>query len=130
MEKGHFYLAQDTLPDDHPGKLGLEWAVAMDKPAFVGKVSLQRMAELPLERRFVGLEFDRAPQRGVPLYAGDRVVGRVTSCGRSEVLGREIGLGWLRAVDGVFPETLRADDVPARVVPRPFYDPEGARLRG
>jgi sarcosine oxidase subunit alpha len=130
MEKGHFYLAQDTLPDDHPAKLGLDWAVAMDKPAFVGKASLQRMAELPLERRFVGLEFDRAPQRGVPLYVGDRVVGRVTSCGRSEALDREIGLGWLRAVDGVFPEALRADDVPARVVPRPFYDPEGARLRG
>ncbi|GIV00641.1 MAG: hypothetical protein KatS3mg014_2256 [Actinomycetota bacterium] len=47
LEKGHVYLGQDTLPDDHPGKLDLWWAVAMDKPAFVGKVALQRMAALP-----------------------------------------------------------------------------------
>jgi len=129
LEKGHVYLGQDTLPDDHPGKLGLGWAVAMDKPAFVGKVSLERMSSFPLERKLVGLEFEGEPQRGVPLYLGDRVVGRVTSCARSEALGREIGLGWLRAVDGGFPSSLRAGDVPARVVPRPFYDPEGARLR-
>jgi sarcosine oxidase subunit alpha len=129
LEKGHPYLGQDTLPDDHPGKLGLGWAVAMDKPGFVGKVSLERMSSLPLERKLVGLEFDGEPQRGVPLYADDRVVGRVTSCARSPALGREIGLGWLRAVDGRFPSDLRADGVIARVAHRVFYDPEGARLR-
>jgi sarcosine oxidase subunit alpha len=129
LEKGHPYLGQDTLPDDHPTKLGLGWAVAMDKPAFVGKVSLQRMASLPLERMLVGLEFDGAPRRGVPLEVDGRVVGRVTSCARSPALGREIGLGWLRATDGVFPTVLRAGGVSARVVPRPFYDPRGERLR-
>ncbi|HEY6567339.1 MAG TPA: 2Fe-2S iron-sulfur cluster-binding protein, partial [Actinomycetota bacterium] len=33
LEKGHIYLGQDTLPDDTPAKLGMSWAVAMDKPA-------------------------------------------------------------------------------------------------
>ena len=130
MEKGHFFLAQDTLPDDHPAKLGLNWAVDMNKPSFVGKVALERMAEIPVERKLIGLEFDSLPRRGVPLYAGDRIVGRVTSCAFSGVLGKAIGLGWLRAVAGEFPSVLRADDRTARVVPRPFYDPEGARLRG
>jgi sarcosine oxidase subunit alpha len=130
MEKGHFYLGQDTLPDDHPAKLGLSWAVAMDKPSFIGKVALERMAEIPVERKFVGLAFEGAvPGRGVPLYAGDRIVGRVTSCAESRVLQRAIGLGWLRAVDGEFPSVLRAEERTARVVPTPFYDPEGARLR-
>jgi len=129
LEKGHPYLGQDTLPDDTPAKLGLGWAVAMDKPAFVGKVSLERMSTLPLERKLVGLEFDGMPRRGVPLRLHDRVVGRVTSCARSQVLGREIGLGWLRTTDGGFPTILRADGVSARVVPRPFYDPKGERLR-
>jgi sarcosine oxidase subunit alpha len=130
MEKGHFYLGQDTLPDDHPAKLGLSWAIAMDKPSFIGKVALERMAEIPIERRFVGLAFEGAvPGRGVPLYAGDRIVGRVTSCAESRVLQRAIGLGWLRAVDGEFPSALRAEGRPAKVVPIPFYDPEGARLR-
>ncbi len=129
LEKGHVYLGQDTLPDDHPGKLGLDFAVAMDKPSFIGKVALERMAELRLERKLVGLAFDAAPQRGVPLSAGHRIVGRVTSCAHSEALGRPIGLGWLRAEGGEFPSELLAGDVPATVVPTPFYDPEGARLR-
>lgn len=129
LEKGHLYLGQDTLPDDHPGKLGLTWAVAMDKPSFVGKVALERMSALPLARKLVGLRFDAPPQRGVPLTLDGRVVGRVTSCALSPSLGYPIGLGWLRAVDGVFPERLRAGDTDARVVPTPFYDPEGARVR-
>jgi glycine cleavage system aminomethyltransferase T len=84
---------------------------------------------LPLERRLVGLAFDGEPRRGVPLAADGRIVGRVTSCGTSPVLGRAIGLGWLRAVDGVFPDRLAAGPVAASVVEPPFYDPEGARLR-
>jgi sarcosine oxidase subunit alpha len=129
MEKGHFYLAQDTLPDDHPTKLGLDWAVAMDKGDFIGRSSLERMAALPLERKLVGLRFDSEPQRGVPLMTGDRIVGRVTSCGHSPVLGFGVGLGWLQAHDGVFPTELTANGVACRVVSTPFYDPEGAKLR-
>ena len=129
LEKGHIYLGQDTLPDDHPGKLGLGWAVAMDKPAFVGKASLERMAALPLERRLVGLRFDGTPQRGAPLAVDGRIVGRVTSCTVSAALGEAIGLGWIRAVDGAFPPVLASGDLRATVAPTPFYDPEGVRLR-
>jgi sarcosine oxidase subunit alpha len=129
LEKGHFYLGQDTLPDDHPWKLGLGWAVAMGKGEFVGRTALERMRALPLERKLVGLSFDSPPQRGVPLTAEGRIVGRVTSCARSPALERYVGLGWARAIDGRFPETLRAGAAVATVVPRPFYDPEGARLR-
>jgi sarcosine oxidase, subunit alpha len=130
LEKGHIYLGQDTLPDDHPWKLGLGWAVAMDKGEFVGRTALQRMRALPLERTLVGLAFDGEPQRGVPLAVDGRIVGRVTSRGTSPVLGRSIGLGWVRAIDGVFPERLAAGPTTATVVGLPFYDPEGARLRG
>ncbi|HET9724396.1 MAG TPA: 2Fe-2S iron-sulfur cluster-binding protein [Actinomycetota bacterium] len=129
LEKGHPFLAQDTLPDDHPTKLGLDWAVDMTKPAFVGKVALERMAAFPLERKLVGFRFDDRPQRGAPVYASARVAGRVTSCAVSPALGFPIGLGWLRTVDGAFPERVQAGGVMATVVPRPFYDPEGARIR-
>ena len=98
LEKGHIYLGQDTLPDDTPAKLGMSWAVAMDKPAFVGKVALERMASLPAERRMVGLRFDEvrgdvSDLRGVPLAVGDRIVGRVTSAEASPAVGGDIGLG-------------------------------------
>jgi sarcosine oxidase, subunit alpha len=129
LEKGHIYLGQDTLPDDHPEKLNLGWTVATDKPAFVGKVALERMAAFPRDRGLVGLRFDAEPQRGAPLYAEERIVGRITSCARSEALQAWIGLGWVRAVDGELPSALRSGEVGATVVPTPFYDPEGARLR-
>jgi sarcosine oxidase, subunit alpha len=135
LEKGHLYLGQDTLPDDTPAKLGMSWAVAMDKPSFVGKVALQRMAALPLERKLVGLRFDRAggevaDLRGMPLASAGAVVGRVTSAERSPAVGADIGLGWIRALDGEFPSELDANGATASVVPKPFYDPEGVRLRG
>ncbi|MGZ5306580.1 MAG: 2Fe-2S iron-sulfur cluster-binding protein [Actinomycetota bacterium] len=139
LEKGHIYLGQDTLPDDTPAKLRMAWAVAMDKEWFVGKRALERIAELPLSRTSVGLEFDRPPEnaaelRGAPLLVGGHVVGRITSAERSIVLDRAIGLGWIRASsEGGFPTALDVagdGDVRARAVPTPFYDPAGERLRG
>ena len=129
LEKGHIYLGQDTLPDDHPAKLGLGWAVASEKPAFVGKAALERMDALPLERRLVGLRFDGSPLRGAPLTADGRIVGRITSCADSVAVGAAIGLGWIRAVDGAFPSSLRSGAVLATVASTPFWDPEGVRLR-
>ena len=92
LEKGHVYLGQDTLPDDHPAKLGLGWAVAGGS-GFAGEAALLRMDALPLERRLVGLRFDGRPLRGSPLETDGRVVGRVTSCADSAAAGGPIGLG-------------------------------------
>jgi aminomethyltransferase len=100
---------------------------------FAASLALERLAETPPDRRLVGLAFDRggADLRGVPLRSGGRIVGRVTSAGRSPTLGRSIGLGWIRRdPGGDVPGALRADHVTARVVPTPFLDPDGERLRG
>jgi sarcosine oxidase subunit alpha len=132
LEKGHVYVGQDTMPDDTPAKLGLEWAVHPAK-RFAAARALERLSGLPLERKLVGLEFEGggAELRGVPLRAGGRIVGRVTSAARSPILDRSIGLGWIRTgPKGRFADELRADRVAARVAPTPFYDPEGTRLRG
>jgi sarcosine oxidase subunit alpha len=132
LEKGHLYVGQDTLLDDTPAKLGLDWAVHPGE-RFTGTRALERLAGVPLERKLVGLEFDRggAELRGVPLRVDGRIAGRVTSAARSPVLDRTIGLGWIRRTpDAGFPDELRADRVAARVVPTPFYDPEGTRLHG
>jgi len=130
LEKGHLYVGQDTLPDDTPAKLGLEWAVHHGK-RFAGARALERLSGLPLERKLVGLEFEGggAELRGVPLKADGRIAGRVTSAARSPILDRSIGLGWIRSgPDGRFPDELRADRIGARVTPTPFYDPAGERL--
>ena len=131
LEKGHQYVGQDTMLDDTPAKLGLEWAVHPGK-RFAATRALERLASLPLDRKLVGLEFEGggAELRGVPLRAGAAIIGRVTSAARSPILERSIGLGWIRRnAEGEFPGELRADRIGARVVPTPFYDPEGARFR-
>ena len=48
LEKGHIYLGQDTLPDDHPVEAGpgLD-AWRWTSPRSSGKVALERMAGLP-----------------------------------------------------------------------------------
>ena len=135
LEKGHLYLGQDTLPDDTPAKLGLSWAVAMDKDRFIGKRALQRMSALPPHRKLVGLRFDGvtgtvADLRGVPLTVDGGVIGRITSAERSPAVEADIGLGWIRAIDGIFPSTLGANGATATVVSTPFYDPAGERTRG
>jgi sarcosine oxidase, subunit alpha len=136
LEKGHVYLGQDTMPDDTPAKLGMGWGVDMSKPWFVGKRALERLGELPMARRHVGLEFSGGPEatadlRGEPLIAGDVVVGRVTSAERSIALDRAIGLGWVRALDGGFPDRLRTGSgATASVATTPFYDPDGRKMRG
>jgi len=138
LEKGHIFIGQDTMPDSTPAKLGMDWAVASSKPAFLGKRALERMAEQPIEQRLVGIAFERgapAPEPGAPLFVGERIAGRLTSCMDSVTEGRAIGLAWSYAEGGAFPTAFEARltsgaRVRGSVVPTPFYDPEGVKLRG
>jgi sarcosine oxidase subunit alpha len=137
LEKGHIYIGQDTMPDSTPAKLGMDWAVASSKSAFLGKRALERMAEHPIERRLVGIAFERgtpAPEPGAPLFDGERIAGRLTSCVDSVTEGRAIGLAWSYAEAGAFSTAFEARlssgaRVRGSVVPTPFYDPKGVKLR-
>src|SRR5678815_4544680 len=50
LEKGHILIGQDTDFDTTPSKVGLDFAVKMNKPDFIGRTALQRIASLPRER--------------------------------------------------------------------------------
>jgi glycine cleavage system aminomethyltransferase T len=62
-----------------------------------------------------------------------RPVGRLTSTRYSPTLQRSLGLAWLPAARSAVGERFlirwNGADVPAVVVPLPFYDPEGKRLK-
>jgi sarcosine oxidase subunit alpha len=128
LEKSHIIVGQDTDYDSTPRKLGMEWAVKLDKPWFVGKAALVRMAELPAARRLAPLIFeDGAPREGSPILCGGRQVGHLTSSGHSFVLGCGVGLGW---VDASEDGELNADGFRGKVVGPSPYDGQGTRLRG
>lgn len=131
LEKGHIIIGMDTEPDSTPRRLGMDWAVTMDKGDFVGRDALARTARLPVRKRLVGLSMDGAPPvDGTPLYVDDTITGYVTSAAWSPTLARSVMLAWIDTDDGAVPATVTIGGGTARHVPTPFYDPEGDRARG
>lgn len=130
LEKGHVVVGQDTDFDSTPRRLGLGGIVRLEKPDFVGRRAVQRTNAVPLDRRLVGLEMtDRPPREGALIWSNGIYAGYVTSAAWSPTLKRAVMLGWVREVDGRSAGPLMIDGRPARVVPTPFYDPEGSRAR-
>jgi sarcosine oxidase subunit alpha len=136
LEKGHLIVGQDTDGLTTPYECGCAWAVKTDKPFFVGQRSLAIVAQRP-RQVLVGFEpgagAEQVAECHLVIEAGD-IAGRVTSIAWSPTLGKHIGLAMLRP-DLARPGaafTIRVTDgstVPARIVPTPFYDAEGRRLR-
>jgi sarcosine oxidase subunit alpha len=136
LEKGHLIIGQDTDALSNPLEAGLEWLVRFDKPFFVGREPLLRLREMGPRSRLVGfhmLDRDRVPDEGCQVVEGQRPVGRVTSARYSPTLERSLGLAWVPAVRSAVGERFlirwNDGDVPAIVVPLPFYDPSGQRLK-
>jgi glycine cleavage system aminomethyltransferase T len=130
LEKGHVIVGMDTELDTTPRRLGMDWAVRMEKPAFIGRASLERTAKLDDERRWFGLAMDgAAPPEGSPIRSIDNgeIIGNVTGSWTSPLLGKALMLGWQRRRP--FAERVEIDGREAQVTPTPFYDPEGLRAR-
>ncbi|HUG95673.1 MAG TPA: glycine cleavage T C-terminal barrel domain-containing protein [Pleomorphomonadaceae bacterium] len=128
LEKGHVIIGMDTELDTTPRRLGMDWAVDMDKPDFLGRDALARTASLPDQRRLVGLTMPgTAPTEGSPISSDGDIVGHVTSSFASPTLGQAVMLGWLKRAP--FPDRFEIDERLAAVTPPPFYDPEGQRAR-
>lgn len=128
LEKGHVIVGMDTELDSTPRRLGMDWAVRMEKPDFIGRSALARTARSPDHRRLVGLTMPgTAPIEGSPIWSDGDVVGHVTSSFTSPALGRAVMLGWLKRTP--FPDQVEIDGHPASVTDPPFYDSEGSRAR-
>ena len=138
-----------------PYEAGLGWAV-QPRPGrdFVGAGALAREADAPSEWAFAGLEVDwpqiekrfaavglpplvagRASREPVPIYAGGKQVGYVTSSTFSPILKKYIALATIRrevarpghSVKFELTVEFVRHTVPARVVKTPFFDPARKR---
>ena len=73
LEKGHVIVGMDTELDTTPRRIGMDWAVRMEKPAFIGRAALERTAKLDDHRRWMGFTMDGAgPDRGLADLGGWR----------------------------------------------------------
>jgi sarcosine oxidase subunit alpha len=141
LEKGHLIVGQDTDALSNPYEANLGWVVKLDKEDFLGKPALRMASQRGAEKRLVGFEM---PDGAVPEEAnqivrpgegplGLEIIGRLTSVRYSPTLDKVIGLGWLPAEMAepgqTFSVRTHGELLTGRVVPLPFYDLEGARLR-
>jgi sarcosine oxidase subunit alpha len=135
LEKLHVIPGHDTDALSNPLETSLAWAVKLEKPDFIGRAALERLSGSPLRQRLVGFEMlaPVVPREGDAVVAEGVPLGRVTSAKWSPTLGRAIGMAWVPAELAVEGGSLqvRCDGrtEAGRVVVRPFYDPEGQRLR-
>lgn len=137
-----------------PYELDLGWAVNLDKEHFVGRQALAAEKERAPQWQFVGIEIGwegleqlyaevglatRLPQQAwrmsVPIYSGVEQKGYATSGGWSPLLKKYIALAHLRAawakpgtqLDMEITVEHRRRRAAARVVKKPFFDPERKR---
>ncbi len=98
----------ELTPDETPLEAGLAYAVAFDKPAFIGRDALLRQRTAGVTKRLVQLTLD-APDAfawgGEPILLNERPAGEVTSAGYSRNLGRIVAFGYVKSHDRQTPIT-------------------------
>jgi sarcosine oxidase subunit alpha len=136
LEKGHIIIGQDTDAVSTADELGMEWALSMKKPFFIGKRSVELLRRQPARRRLAGFELpatERAgPEESCLVVRNGEAVGHVTSSCFSPSVGKWIGLAFVPA-DLAEPGravSIKARDgrlMQARIASPHFYDPENKR---
>jgi aminomethyltransferase len=134
-----------------PFELGFGKMVHLQKPNFVGKAALERDQKEGVSRQFVGLEIDwievegsyekygltpaapsQASRVAVPVYCGEKQVGKATTTTWSPVLKKMIALASVdtdhskvgaRVQMEITIEAVR-QKVTAKIVPMPFFNPK------
>lgn len=116
-----------------PLTAGLEFAVRLNKPEFIGRAALQQRAASGAAQQRVGLQLAgrRIAREGARVLTGDVPVGRVTSGTFSPTLERPIAMAYVdsasSAVGTPVSVDIRGQPEAAEVVPLPFYRrPRGA----
>ncbi|PPB80464.1 4-methylaminobutanoate oxidase (formaldehyde-forming) [Albidovulum inexpectatum] len=140
IEKGFRHFGHDITCEDHVLEAGLGFAVALDKPDFIGREALLRKKETGLSRRLVQFLL-RDPQALVyhnePILRDGRIVGHLTTGAYGHHLGGAVGLGYVpcpheSAADVLasrYEIEIAGRRVEATASLKPLYDPTGARMR-
>lgn len=144
MEKGYRHWSHDIGEEDTPLEGGLGFAVAYDKPGgFIGREALLKQKEQGGPRRkLVQLML---PDKDAPLLyhhepirSNGEIVGSVTSGAYGHRIGASLGMGYLSLPQGVSEASLAEAALEVEVAwkrykvkaqLKPWYDPQGARIK-
>lgn len=110
-----------------PLEAGLGFFVKLNKGDFIGRDALMLQKDQGLPRKLVGLELI---ERGIPrsrysVYAGDIMIGEITSGTQSPTLKRNLGLALIDSAYATIGTEVAVDirgkRLQAKVVKTPFY---------
>lgn len=136
LEKSYRAINRELTRDTSPLELGLARFVKLDKGDFTGRAALAEQAKKGLSRVLVTLKLpggDTAVTAHESVYAGDRLVGRVTSGGYSYHFGHDIAMALVEPQLAAQGTKLRvhvhSEMREAEVVAESLYDPQNKRAR-
>ncbi len=113
-----------------PIEVGLDWTVAWNKTAFIGKDVLVKQKQGGVARKFIGFEMSQGPvpRTGIELSAADRTIGVVTSGTYSPILNKPLGMGYVEpayaAIGTQVTMTVRSHRHTGTIVKLPFWKGE------
>jgi aminomethyltransferase len=99
LESGYCLYGNDITTQTNPLEAGLGWITKLDASDFVGRAPLAAIKETGPARKLIGFI---SQERGIPRNGYDitdaqgTVIGTVTSGTQSPVLGKGIGLGYVK----------------------------------
>jgi 4-methylaminobutanoate oxidase (formaldehyde-forming) len=141
LEKSYKHWGADITPDTSPFEAGLGFCVKLEKESFVGKDALLKQKEIGLTKKLVTFSI-QDPQPLVyhdePIYRNKELVSENTHGAYSHLLGRSIGMCYLKNPDGIQDEWIMAGGYeinvagkfyPIQIHLEPVYDPQNKRVR-
>ncbi|HHE74168.1 MAG TPA: aminomethyl transferase family protein, partial [Desulfobacteraceae bacterium] len=140
MEKGHLIIGSESEQRTTLHDVGLGGLWDRNKPAVdtVGAVALQQTENQEKRLKLVGFKMKntRTPPKDGSIVVDDRIRGHVCIARYSHTLQEAVGMALvedpLHAVGteiSIYEDECQGQLVSATVVPMPFYDPKGERLR-
>ncbi|MEK1896281.1 MAG: FAD-dependent oxidoreductase [Rhizobium sp.] len=142
LEKGYRAWGSDIGPDHTPIEAGLGWAVKTRKTTlFRGREAIERQLASGVRKMFacfVPEDPDVVLLGRESIYRDGKRVGWLSSGGFGYTIGKPIGYGYVRNLEGVSEDFVLSgsyeldvarERVPCRVSLEPLYDPEMARVK-
>ena len=141
LEKGHVIIGQESeiRTTIHDLGLGFLWHRHKPEARTVGAVALRQTEHQEGRLKLAGIRMDdpdRCPGDGSVVVDGTAIRGYVCTARFSITLKESIGLALIEAPlaavgtkFGIFDPGRAGERIMATVVPTPFYDPEGKRLK-
>ena len=130
-------MAESWVRNAPPLEAGLERFVNFDKGNFLGRQALIQQKEKGIAEQLVLMTVDADDADAIgdePVFHENEIVGRVTSGGYGHMVQKSLAMAYVKSnlsKPGTrFEVLILGERYSAKVVQKPYYDPENERLKG